>query len=129
MNKLLKYALIVIGFVGFLSSCQYKFNIEPTVPPPDPEEKISFAADVVPIWNTNNKCTSCHKTGSTSPDLTPDNAYNEIMNGYVDTDAPESSVIYSAPNPDTDAHNWGTSYTSGEAAIILQWIEQGALNN
>lgn len=129
MKKKQFFLLFVLGSLIFVTSCQYKFNIEPTTPPPDPEEKISFATDVVPIWNTNDKCTSCHKTGSTAPDLTSDNAYSEVMNGYVDIDNPESSVIYSAPNPDTDAHSWGTSYTSGEAAIILQWIEQGALNN
>ena len=129
MNKFLKYALLLIGLVGFFSSCQYKFNIEPTTVPPDPLDTIYFAQDVLPIWNSADKCTSCHKTGSTSPDLTPANAYSEVMNGYVDTANPESSVIYSAPHPDTEAHSWGTSYTNGEAAIVLQWIEQGAMNN
>lgn len=119
----------MIGAVLFITSCQYKFNIEPTTPPPDPEDTIYFSQDVLPVWNTNDKCTSCHKPGGPSPDLTPDNAYTEVMGGYVNTDTPESSVIYSAPHPDTDEHNWGTSYTHGEAAIVLQWIEQGALNN
>ncbi|MCK5775848.1 MAG: hypothetical protein KAH25_06725 [Bacteroidales bacterium] len=129
MNKILKHALLVIGMIGFLSSCQYKFDIEPIIPPPDPGDKISFAEDVLPIWNTNDKCTSCHKAGATSPDLTPENAYNEVMGDYVDTEMPASSIIYIFPYPDNETHNWGTSYTTGEAAVVLQWIEQGALNN
>jgi len=129
MNKFFKHALLLIGLVGLFSSCQYKFNIEPIVPPIDPEDNISFSQHVIPIWNANDKCTSCHKTGSTTPDLTPENAYDEVMGGYVDTETPESSIIYAFPHPDTETHSWGTSYTTGEAATILQWIEQGALNN
>jgi hypothetical protein len=110
------------------TSCQYKFNIEPTTPPPDPEETIYFSQDVLPIWNNNENCTSCHKSGGPSPDLTTENAYNEIMGGYVNTDTPENSSIYTATHPDTDSHDW-KKYSDSEAAIVLQWIEQGTLNN
>jgi len=120
---------MIAGFTLFLASCQYKYTIEPVIPPPDPEEQLSFTENVIPIWNTNDKCTSCHNTGGTSPDLTPANAYNSIITDYIDVDNPEASIIYAFPHPDTDTHSWGTSYTSGEAAILLQWIEQGALNN
>lgn len=129
MRQLSIYLTFMVVVTLLVSSCQYKFTIEPVVPPPDPEEELSFIEDVIPIWNNNNKCTNCHKTGGTSPDLTPDNAYNEIISDYVDVDNPAESIIYAFPHPDTETHSWGTSYTSGEAAILLLWIEQGAKNN
>lgn len=129
MRKLLIFLTVIIGLVLFLESCQYKSTIEPIIPPPDPTEPIYFATQVVPIWNTNDKCTKCHNTGGTAPDLTAANAYAAIIDSYVDVDNPASSIIYAFPHPDTDTHSWGTSYTLGEAAILLQWIEQGAVNN
>ena len=120
---------MITGFTLFLASCQYKFAIEPVIPAPEPTDVIYFSTQVVPIWTTDDKCTKCHYTGGTVPDLTPTNAYTAIINTYIDAGDPESSVIYAFPHPDTETHNWGESYTQGEAAIILQWIEQGALNN
>lgn len=129
MRKTLLFLMMITGFVLFMASCQYKYTIEPIVPAPDPTDTIYFSSQVVPVWNTGDKCTKCHNTGGTAPDLTPDNAYNAIISTYVDVNNPEASIIYAFPHPDTDTHNWGESYTTSEAAIILQWIEQGALNN
>lgn len=130
MNKILLQAITVLTIIVFAASCQYKFIMEPEQkPPPDPEDTISFANDVVPIFNTDAYCTSCHTTGGTSPDLTPDNAYNSLISGgYVNTDDPEESSIYKTPHPDTDSHTW-KKYKAGDPPIVLQWIEQGALDN
>ncbi len=98
MNKFLTYTLLVIGMVGFFSSCQYKFNIEPIVPPPDPMDTIYFSQDVLPIWNNNDYCTSCHKAGATAPDLTSENAYSEVVPAYVNTDQADQSAIYTLKN-------------------------------
>lgn len=119
---------MITGVTLFLASCQYKFNIEPVVAPPDPTDTIYFSQDVLPVWNDNNNCTSCHNTGGTAPDLSAANAYDEVMGGYVNTNTPEKSVIYTFTHPDSETHSW-KKYSSSEAAIVLQWIEQGALNN
>lgn len=128
MNKLLKYTLLVIGIIGFFSSCQYKFNIEPIIPPPDPMDTIYFSQDILPIWNAGDNCTSCHNTGGTPPDLTPDYAHAAVVPAFVNTATPNESVIYTVADPITSTHGW-KKYTSSEAATVLQWIEQGALNN
>lgn len=127
MKKSLLYILIIAGVTLFLASCQYKFNIEPVAPPPDPTDTISFSLDVLPIFTTNDNCTRCHNTGGTAPDLTPNNAYNEIINGYVDVNTPSNSKIYTVPNPNSQGHS--NKYNTTEAAVVLQWIDQGALNN
>ena len=128
MNKLLKHALLMIGIIGFFSSCQYKFNIEPLIPPPNPLDTIYFSQDILPIWNTAENCISCHNTGGTAPDLTTANAFAAVVPDFVNTDTPNESKIYTVADPVTSTHSW-KKYTSSEAVTVLQWIEQGANNN
>lgn len=126
MKKILLQATTVFVIIVFAASCQYKFIVEPVVPPPDPEDTISFSQQIVPIFSDQG-CTGCHNTGGTPPDLTPDNAYNSITSmGLVDTDTPPESKIYYYPLPDGKHY---AKYTSSQAALILGWIEQGALDN
>lgn len=125
MKNLLRNILVLAGIALFAASCQYKFIVEPVVPPPDPTDTISFSQQIVPIFSDQN-CTACHNGGQT-PDLTPDNAYNSITNtGLVDTNDPPASKIYYYPLPDESHY---AKYTSSQAALVLQWIEQGALDN
>ena len=125
MKKMLRNILVLAGIITIAASCQYKFIVEPVVPPPDPEDTISFSQEIVPIFDIQG-CTGCHN-GSQSPDLTPDNAYNSIIGaGIVDTDDPPSSKIYFYPLPDGSHYK---KYTTSQGAVILVWIEQGALNN
>lgn len=117
--------LILILFSVFASSCKYDFILpEVVVPVTD----VSFAEDVAPIFSNGDKCTACHNPGETAPDLTTANAYAQIRTNYVNTAAPEESVIYSYPSPTTNTH-MRRKYTASEAALILQWIEEGAENN
>ncbi len=117
---------IALLAVLFISSCQYKWNVEPVVPPPDPEDTISFSLQVVPIFDDRG-CVGCHNTGGQAPDLTAGNAYQSITSlGLVNMKAPADSKIYYYPLPDGKHF---AKYTSAQAAVVLLWIEQGALNN
>ena len=110
--------LTVCAVVGLICSCE-KY----VIPKSDIPTDVSYSSDVQPIFD--DKCTSsnCHG-GGRSPDLRPSNSYNSLTNGgYVNTDDPESSSLYIMMQ---DAH--GTS-TQDEAAMILGWITEGALNN
>ncbi|MCF6170823.1 MAG: hypothetical protein L3J66_07605 [Bacteroidales bacterium] len=127
MKKLLFSGIILASILLFAASCQYKFVVEPEPLPPG--DTVSFSLDVVPIWNDNGNCVSCHTSGNQRPDLTPDNAFSEIMNmGLVNTADPAASEIYEHPHPDSDGHSW-KKYTNAQAAVVLQWIEQGAKDN
>ncbi len=129
MKKLIIYGIFLVSSTLFLASCQYKYTVEPIIPPPDPTDTIYFAADILPIWNNGNLCTSCHKTGATAPDLTAGNAYSALTSsGLIDLDAPESSIIYAYPLKASSTHSW-KKYSDSQAALLLQWIQQGALNN
>ena len=130
MKKIILQTLAVLAVIIFISSCQYKFIVEPVVPPVDPGDttlpKVSFSEEVEPIF-IDRTCTGCHKPGQTKPDLTTGNAYNDIMSmGLADTTDPESSIIYQKPLP---TGNHYAKYTSADAQTVLVWIGQGALNN
>lgn len=129
--KMLRNFSILGLCVIMLSGCLYNFIVPEQAPPIDPGDpnapEISFSADIVPIFNNGNKCTSCHKTGGRNPDLTPDNAYASIGNTkYINSASPEESLIYTKPNPD-GGHP--AKYSEAEAATVLLWINQGAQNN
>ncbi len=132
--KKLKILFAVIGVSFLLSGCVYNFIVPEEVIAPidvdDPDApQISFATQIEPIWNNNNNCTACHKTGGTNPDLTTGNAYNSVnVAKYINSATAEESKIYSHPNPDTDTHKQ-KKYTASQAALILGWIQQGAKNN
>lgn len=129
MKRIINYGVFFMSVALFMASCQYKNVVEPIIPPPDPTDTIYFSSDILPIWNSDNYCTSCHKTGATAPDLTTDKAYGSITSlGLVDTDDPSSSIIYSYTLKTSETHSW-KKYTDSQAALILQWIEQGAKNN
>jgi len=114
--------LILILFSLFISSCKYD-TILPVVV--IPVNNVSFATQVAPIFSTGNKCTSCHKPGATSPDLTLADAYASIVPQYVSLTTPESSVVY----VNASSGNHKATVTATQAALILQWIKEGAKNN
>jgi len=103
--------------IMFLSGCE-KYIFEK----PDMPTDVSFSADIQPIFD--NSCVSCH-SGGIDPDLRPDNSYDALIDGgYVDTDDPESSVLYETLRGTHD-----TRATEEEKLYILGWITEGALNN
>jgi hypothetical protein len=127
MKKSNKYFLLVV-FGLLLNACTYDFIVKEELPPVDPNVDVLFSTQIVPIFS--NSCVSCHKPGGQAPDLTAANAYNSIKSmNLVNTATPESSIIYTEPNPaNTSVHTW-KKYTAAEAQLVLTWIQQGAKNN
>ncbi|HMM11679.1 MAG TPA: hypothetical protein PKE03_06255 [Bacteroidales bacterium] len=121
------FMALTLIVAALISSCQYEF-IEPERIIIDPTVEIKFAQEIAPIFSNNNACTACHRTGATPPDLTAERAYNAIVPAYVNTANPEQSSIYWFAHPNSTTHNW-KKLTLSEAALILEWIKQGAKNN
>lgn len=117
--NLIAGTLLVAGF----SACEYDW-VEPavvTLP-----EKVSFASDIIPVFNKSCNMSGCHAQGATAPDLSAANAWNDLnQQGLINTETPAQSQLYttlttgSMKKFSSDANN----------ALILKWIEQGALNN
>lgn len=94
------------------------------------EGDVFFSADVIPIFEKNCSLSGCHASGGQQPDLSTANAYSSLINGnLVNTASPEESGLYrwmagleSLPMPPSGSDPTNT-------AIVLAWIQQGALNN
>jgi hypothetical protein len=116
--------LLMITLCSSMLACTYD-----TITPKEVEvpENVSFNADVIPIFDDDCNSSGCHTSGGIPPDLTPDNAYISLtFFGYVDTDFPEESELYKKIIP---SGSMGEYATDQDRAIILKWIEQGALDN
>jgi len=112
----------------FFGSCTYKYNIKESGVIINPTDTVKFATQVVPIFS-DATCISCHKSGSTRPDLSASAAYSEITSmGLLNLTDPAQSKLYQHPLASTSTHSW-KKYTDNQAAIILMWITQGAKNN
>jgi hypothetical protein len=116
--------LILLVLLAFTTGCYY----DSVVPPEFEVKDVSFSTQVEPIFYTKTKCTSCHIAGGPASflDLSQGTAYTSINDPkYIDLSSPESSLIYTKPLPG-QGH---TAYTAEEAAYVLQWIKEGALEN
>ncbi len=120
--KYLRYTLSIIAMLTVLSACEYDFIV---VDQPDPDIPVKFSEEILPLFSSLS-CVACHRTGGTPPDLSVENAYNSIVPGLINSETPETSAIYAVPSP---SGNHPAKYSPAQAAIILQWIKQGAENN
>jgi len=125
MKKYLALLILIAGIVAMLPSCYYE-EIEFDEPVIIPGDTVSFSLEVVPIFEARCNASVCHG-GSKDPNLTPDNAYNSLMNdGYVNTTTPSSSIIYTCILPGGSMVSYAKQ---GDANLILKWIQEGAKNN
>jgi mono/diheme cytochrome c family protein len=82
---------------------------------------ISYSAQMQPFFDA--KCVSCH--GGNNPNLESPGSYDNIINGgHVNTTDPPNSSLYTVL-----FGFMGSSVTDGEKAMVLAWIEQGAMDN
>ena len=120
-------ACALLSIIG-LTSC-YK-NKTVIVDAAEITRPVSFASDINPIFSASCGISGCHVSGAKSPDLSPANAYNSLINGnYVNTANAEASLLYlwmsgkkSTPMPISGINK---DYN----ALVLAWIKQGAQNN
>ena len=124
-STLIIQIFMAIGAFLIVPSCTY----DEVLPyEPDPTVEVFFTQDIVPIFNSSCNGAGCHN-GSVAPDLRPENAYDALWTGgFINVEIPEESELYlwmtevKGPMPPL-----GTNATNN--ATVLQWIEQGALDN
>lgn len=112
-------AIILIAAAGVFAACEkYQF----TLPVADPDMTVYFQADVQPIFNSN--CVACHG-GTQAPDLRDGKSYNILTTrGYVNLPGETSRLYVKMTSPEHSPRS-----TSTEKGKVLNWINQGALNN
>ncbi len=117
--------LVLIGAAGCYKNKTVLFDTAPEITRP-----VSFAADIIPLFNSGCALSGCHVAGAKSPDFSSLNAYVSLStNNLVNVATPESSVVYlwmtgkkSTPMPVSGINKEFN-------ALILAWIKQGAQNN
>ena len=121
-NRFTFLGLCLILMTSLNTGCYY--NKTPL--PPEPEGDISYSQQIQPIWNDN--CVACHKAGTGVPlDLEEAVSYDNIIDGdYVNLDDPSASVLYVKIVPGQSMAQYAND---NQRALVLKWIEQGALNN
>jgi len=112
-------ALVLTAAVIGISSCE-KYTWTPEVI--NPIDTVYFQTEIQPIFTA--KCATCHGA-IRDPDLRDGESYTSLTDGnFVDLPA-ESSTLYSVMI--------GSSHASKSSDLdkqkVLQWINQGALNN
>ncbi len=127
MQIKIKSILIVVLGMFLFAACDYDF-IEPETPDIDPTDTLSFASDIAPVFEQDN-CTACHSSSGTQFSLTSDKAYENIVAlGLLDLNEPALSPIYLVPSTANPDPHPGV-YSPANEALVLIWIQQGAMNN
>lgn len=106
-----------------VTSCTWEEIKPQKVATPD---SVRFTLNIQPIFNADCAKSGCHIKGAQAPDLSAGNAYTSLIYyGYVDTDFPESSSLYLK----ITSGSMKDKATDVDKALILKWIQQGALDN
>jgi hypothetical protein len=119
---------IVLLFATLFTSCEWeKLEVPVIITDTTP---VSFAADIIPIFDASCNMSGCHPAGGVPPDLSPAGAYLNLTSlGYIelDTALAAQSKLYMRMSD-------GTMPPSGSLPDtirykVLNWIKQGALDN
>ena len=115
--------MLVTILSGALASCTWEEVKPQKVKVPD---SVKFSVNIIPIFTANCAKSGCHVKGIQAPDLSAPNAYGSLtFYGYVDTDFPEQSSLYLK----ITSGSMKDKATDADRALILKWIQQGALDN
>ena len=136
MNKHYKSCLLLIVLILFFYACAYNKGeiVNPVCT--DAIENVSFSADIQPILTTNCATAGCHSGNNPEGNLTLEasKAYTALSKpgkGYIDTNNPTYSVLYSSlvstsdPMPPLGQQPLSTC----DLKRIETWMKEGALDN
>ena len=129
-NKIISLLLLLTSLVA----CKHK-PVEPTkgcatqLP-----EVVSFRNDVQPIFNKNCTEANCHSGASPEGKLNLEPAYayshlKKVGRGYIDTIAPESSVLYASLISRSNPMPPNGRIDECSLELIKKWMAQNAPNN
>lgn len=111
-----------------LTACYYDAVLEPLTP--EITDEVSFANDIIPIFNKSCNTSGCHNTGGIKPDLTASKAFNALTTGnYINATSPEDSELYQWIRGKRSTPMPLSGPDASINAAVLAWIKQGAKNN
>ena len=127
MKKIVHY-LIMLTVSLMATSCYYdEMPPEAVILIP---ETVSYSKDIQPLWDQD--CVSCHKPGTTAPDLSAANSFLALTknNKYVvPGNAASSSLRKSLMGDGAAIMPTAGKWSDSKIALVDKWINAGALNN
>lgn len=121
--------MIIIALVLVLPGC-YKNRTVLFDTGAEITKPVSFATDIIPIFNNSCNTTGCHTTGGKSPDLSVANAFNALSGGnYINRDDAANSNLYLWMTGKKAAPMPLSGINKDYNALVLAWIKQGGQNN
>jgi hypothetical protein len=127
MKKIIQY-LMMLTVSLMATSCYYdEMPPEAVIPIP---ETVSYSKDIQPLWDQD--CVSCHKQGTTPPDLSAANSYSALVtnNKYVvPGNAAGSKLHKSLVGDGASLMPTTEKWSDSKIALVDKWINAGALNN
>jgi len=123
-------AIAVMALAVFFAPGCYKSTTVDLSSDQEITREVSYANDVLPIFEKSCSISGCHTAGGISPDLSTANAYNSLINSdYLDLANPENSKLYGFVSGTLTPVMPVSGADPEIAAMILAWIKQGAQNN
>jgi uncharacterized membrane protein len=118
---MIKSQQFVIGFLLF-ASCEYKdISTKIVEPACTPQVIVSFSKDVNPTFESKCSIPKCHNR---------DNNLIPYLTTWKEINSNKSDIPFQLQNGAMPpANSKGGQLTSREKALILCWIDQGALDN
>ncbi|MCB0551619.1 MAG: cytochrome c [Phaeodactylibacter sp.] len=129
--SILAFAALLLSALG-PSACTSEAGILVIEPPDiDTTVQVSFAEEIIPLFNQSCNFSGCHNTGGAAPDLTPANAYEALINGsYINTETPGDSELMQWLLGNGGRQVMPINGKDDEiVSKVLTWITQGAKDN
>jgi hypothetical protein len=128
-NKPIMRILILTGLVLLMAGC-YKDKTVYFETGEEITRVVSFANDIVPIFNSSCNISGCHSPGGKAPDLSASNAFNSLSGGgFLSPGDPTSSVLYQWMTGKKGTPMPVSGMNKDYNSLVQAWLKQGANNN
>lgn len=129
-KKRIVLALAFISLAVFFTPGCYKSTTVDLSSDLEITRDVSYAEDILPVFEKSCSFSGCHNAGGIAPDLSSANAFNALSNGgYIDVANPEQSRLYGLVSGSLTPIMPVSGADPEIAALVLAWIKQGAQNN
>jgi hypothetical protein len=127
-RKFITGVFVLIAAIVFSGGCYKSSTV--FLGPAEVTKDVSFATDLLPIFETRCALSGCHNAGGQVPTLTPSRAYDALLEeDLINFETPESSELYDwLTGKLQPAMPFGGSDPDINA-LVLAWLKQGAKNN
>jgi len=123
MNQMKRFGFLVVataGLIAAMQSCAHEIFS-------DPNARICFERDILPIFNSKCASSGCHDANSSAEGYVLD-SYKHITNSGISKGHPSSSKLYNIIIDGEMPPRRSPKLTTNEINLIRDWIADGAKN-